>query len=174
MRDPAKVRANEVRRNAKRRERRKNDPEWRARRDAELRDWIVNKGGKERQRVRERERRIYDPAYREAVNAANRARRMKTEYGLTLAEVAALRAQQDNRCKLCRIEFVLPTGHDRRRTVTRSAPHIDHDHNTGHVRGVLCMGCNVALGVLGDDAVGLARALAYVQGTFVETIDEHY
>lgn len=37
--------------------------------------------------------------------------------------------------------------------------HIDHDHDTGVVRGILCGGCNVALGLLGED-VARIRALA--------------
>jgi len=41
--------------------------------------------------------------------------------------------------------------------------HIDHDHTTGVVRGVLCKPCNTGLGLLGDSEEGLSRALDYLR-----------
>jgi len=40
--------------------------------------------------------------------------------------------------------------------------HLDHDHDTKKFRGWLCMKCNQGIGLLGDDAEGLRRALAYL------------
>lgn len=40
--------------------------------------------------------------------------------------------------------------------------HLDHDHRTGKFRGWLCQMCNLSLGKFGDNAQGLARALAYL------------
>lgn len=42
------------------------------------------------------------------------------------------------------------------------APKVDHCHDTGRVRGMLCHGCNTALGKLGDNVAGLRRALEYL------------
>lgn len=42
--------------------------------------------------------------------------------------------------------------------------HVDHDHRTGEVRGLLCHGCNWALGALGDTLEGVERAAAYLRG----------
>jgi len=39
---------------------------------------------------------------------------------------------------------------------------IDHDHTTGKARGVLCSGCNRALGLLGDSIESVERARAYL------------
>lgn len=40
---------------------------------------------------------------------------------------------------------------------------IDHSHETGEVRGLLCDACNTALGLLKDDTITLARLIAYLQ-----------
>lgn len=41
--------------------------------------------------------------------------------------------------------------------------HIDHDHETGRVRGVLCHGCNLGIGHLGDRPETVRRALDYLE-----------
>lgn len=74
----------------------------------------------------------------------------KRGYGIGLAEYKAMYAAQEGRCALCEVQ--LPT------------LHIDHDHQTGRIRGLLCSPCNRALGKLGDTADGLRRALAYIEG----------
>lgn len=40
---------------------------------------------------------------------------------------------------------------------------IDHCHETGKVRGVLCFACNTALGKLGDDPERIRALAAYVE-----------
>ena len=40
--------------------------------------------------------------------------------------------------------------------------HIDHDHATGHVRGILCRGCNVAVGMLQDSSLRARKLAAYI------------
>jgi len=46
-----------------------------------------------------------------------------------------------------------------------SAVHVDHCHETGRVRGVLCFNCNSAIGKLGDDPDAVRRAAAYLEGS---------
>lgn len=81
---------------------------------------------------------------------ARAVRRLR--YGVTDAEFTRLRALYAGCCHLCRG----PLSPGRGTTV-------DHDHETGHVRGLLCPRCNSGLGYFGDNEAGLLRALAYLQ-----------
>jgi len=65
--------------------------------------------------------------------ARNVGKERAEKYGLTLDAFHRLHAAQDGRCAICREPKPL---------------HIDHDHASGHVRGLLCRRCNVALGYL--------------------------
>jgi hypothetical protein len=77
----------------------------------------------------------------------------KRLYGVTPEQFAGLMEQQGNRCAICH------TAPDRF--------HLDHDHATGLVRGLLCGACNRALGLFRDDPERLARAIEYLkQGRF--------
>lgn len=40
---------------------------------------------------------------------------------------------------------------------------IDHDHQTGLIRGLICGYCNMAIGLLGDDPHRFLRAVAYLE-----------
>ena len=74
------------------------------------------------------------------------------KYGMTTQDWLDLLAYQDGKCSICR------------RTLTRlRVPVVDHNHKTGAVRGLLCMPCNHALGVLHDDAVWLHSAAYYLR-----------
>lgn len=85
---------------------------------------------------------------------AARAGHVQRTYGLDPAEEQALLAWQDGRCFVCG-----------RKAVTRRLA-VDHDHDSGEPRGLLCsddkFGCNVLLRrILGDPAAA-ARLVLYV------------
>lgn len=42
-------------------------------------------------------------------------------------------------------------------------PHVDHDHATKNVRGLLCHRCNLAIGFAGDDPAILQAAIIYLK-----------
>lgn len=55
---------------------------------------------------------------------------------------------QDGRCAIC--------GKKRKLCV-------DHCHDTGRIRGLLCRHCNMALGLLGDNLAGVEAAAEYLR-----------
>ncbi|WP_369221892.1 endonuclease domain-containing protein [Streptomyces sp. R39] len=79
----------------------------------------------------------------------NRVSYFKRKYGLTEVERDALIASQRGVCCIC---------------LSAPAAHVDHCHETGRVRGVLCFSCNAALGQFKDQPEVIRRAAAYVEG----------
>jgi hypothetical protein len=77
---------------------------------------------------------------------------LKDQYDITTEQYNALLESQNGVCALCS----RPERTDRRLSV-------DHCHETGKVRGLLCLRCNSALGTLGDNEAGLLRALEYLR-----------
>lgn len=75
-------------------------------------------------------------------------------YGISPEDQRSLLDSQGGGCALCSRVVGVPD----------SPACIDHDHNTGSVRGILCRQCNSALGTLGDSVEGLRNALAYLGG----------
>ena len=69
---------------------------------------------------------------------------------ITLNEYNEMLKQAKNKCSLC------DKDNGNRKLF------IDHNHNTGKVRGLLCNKCNSALGMFNDDAELLKKASDYV------------
>jgi hypothetical protein len=80
---------------------------------------------------------------------------IKNVYNITKEEFFDLLESQDNKCALCCKPFT---------TLKQNDLHIDHCHETGKIRGLLCMQCNVGLGMLGDNEEGLTKAMKYIKG----------
>ena len=83
----------------------------------------------------------------------------RRNYGLTLQEVQALFESQRGLCAVC--------GQPERSTTKRTGEikmlHIDHDHKTGKIRGLLCQDCNMALGHLQDSSERIQMLLDYAK-----------
>ena len=73
-------------------------------------------------------------------------------FNITIKVFFAMLASQDNRCGICRKEF----------TVKKFAIHIDHNHSTGKIRGLLCRKCNLLLGHAKDDKRILNSGIRYL------------
>jgi hypothetical protein len=72
---------------------------------------------------------------------------LRRRYGITAAHADAMLAEQGGLCAICR---------------EAPAEHVDHDHATGRVRGLLCFNCNGALGQFRDRTDLMLRAVAYL------------
>lgn len=78
---------------------------------------------------------------------------VKYRFGLSADDYAALARAQDDKCAICGAEC----SQDGRRLA------VDHDHETGAVRGLLCRSCNFGLGWFKDNPRLLERAIAYIE-----------
>jgi hypothetical protein len=78
-------------------------------------------------------------------------RQLRRTFGITLADYNARLQQQNGVCAICEG----PSLKHKRFSV-------DHDHDTGAVRGLLCIKCNVGLGSFKDNADELLKAVAYL------------
>ena len=75
------------------------------------------------------------------------------KYGLNEATFDELLERAEGRCEICQSDDPL---------------HIDHDHHSGDVRGLLCNNCNNGLGRFSDDPARLRAALRYLEGQSTE------
>lgn len=84
----------------------------------------------------------------------NRRYYLKSQYGLTLEQYDSLLNKQCGLCAICR-------GKEPGRG---KFFHVDHDHVTGKVRGLLCQNCNLMIGHALDSAAVLQAAVKYLVG----------
>lgn len=110
-------------------------------------------------------RRWYE-AHREERKAAERVRyrakkpeivdqQLRRKYGISIADYEAMLEAQGGGCAICSGTSAGRKGHNRM--------HVDHDHDTGQVRGLLCHHCNTALGLVKDNADTLRRMADYLE-----------
>jgi hypothetical protein len=102
--------------------------------------------------TRERLQRWID-ANRERYDRRRWAHTLRKKYGITLEQYEDMLAAQDGCCAICK-------------RAVEAAPrrlHVDHDHVTGRVRGILCYLCNTGLGVFKDDVERMRAAIEYLE-----------
>jgi hypothetical protein len=93
-------------------------------------------------------------AYKDSGRKAWSVRRahLKRKYGITLEDYVGMLVAQGGGCAICGEPE--PDG--------RSL-HVDHDHDTGAVRGLLCFTCNAGIGMFDHDLRLLDAAADYLR-----------
>jgi hypothetical protein len=84
---------------------------------------------------------------KEKVHGSTRNYHLRRRYGITVDDFDRMLAEQGGLCAICR---------------EAPAEHVDHDHATNRVRGLLCFNCNGALGQFRDRRDLMLRAIAYL------------
>ena len=83
-------------------------------------------------------------------------------YGIGIDEYNNLYKKQEGRCAICK----RPGGTGRAETLV-----VDHDHETGFIRGLLCPQCNVGIGGLQENKRIIIAALFYLERAMEEYIE---
>lgn len=124
------------------------------------REWRAENADRVREQSTKTKRAWY-AANKDKVNAGVRAKRkanpmpfrrrkLSTHYGLSSSEFDRMLLAQNNQCAICRSPFT-------------KTPHVDHDHVTRNVRGLLCTRCNTGLGCFQDDPSLLCAGVEYLE-----------
>lgn len=92
-------------------------------------------------------------ANKEYVYAETRETDLMRRYGMTMLQYNALFMEQGGRCAIC----------GTMECKSGKSLGVDHCHDTGHIRGLLCLACNLGLGKFNDDSALLAKALHYME-----------
>jgi len=82
----------------------------------------------------------------------NRDIYLQNRYNITLKEYNLILKQQNNVCAICR----------QKRNKYKFLS-VDHDHETGKIRGLLCGMCNAAIGLFREDIIILEDAIKYLR-----------
>jgi hypothetical protein len=80
------------------------------------------------------------------------------EYGLTLFEYLAMMLKQNGECAVCGAQVA-----GKGKVHDPEWLRVDHCHDSGVVRGLLCVACNVGIGMLGDSPQRIDCAAAYLR-----------
>ncbi len=97
--------------------------------------------------------RAYNQRNRRLVNM----RKQLAKWGLTVETYEELLESQGGRCAIC--------GSADNGDARNDVFNVDHCHETGAIRGLLCSPCNRGLGQFGDSVDRLERAIVYLRGS---------
>jgi hypothetical protein len=92
---------------------------------------------------------IYYEKFRHC-RSCSRIRQLERNYGVTEQHVEEMLSNQESSCAICKVPF-------------EGTPRVDHDHETGDVRGLLCHSCNTLLGHAKDSVETLKSAIEYLE-----------
>lgn len=88
--------------------------------------------------------------WRCGISHQNGRQKIRSYYGISFEEYIKMLEKQKNLCAICHKK-------------PKRKLHIDHNHKTGKVRGLLCPKCNQGLGCFYDNGIYIARAYNYLK-----------
>jgi hypothetical protein len=107
---------------------------------------VLRSSEEARQRQREATAR-WRKAHPEDNKISSKNTKLKQAYGITLADYQAMWEKQNGKCAICG---------------EKTALHVDHDHETGAVRDLLCCHCNKGLSGFKDSPLLTAKGGQYL------------
>lgn len=129
----------------------KHNPEYRWNQISNTKNWIENNQEK-RKKYFNKWRAKQDPEY---IREYKRAKLLE-KYGITPDEYKKLFKKQKGKCAICN-----------KKPIKGRNLAIDHCHETGRIRGLLCFRCNFGLSYFSEDAEMLLRASKHIKGTLI-------
>ena len=128
---------------------RQTNPEYANRQRENQRKWAESNPERIKEYIK---RRTNNPEHRERDKQKHKQNYLSRKFGLSIECIEELKRIQGNACAICG-----------RILDTVKAVHIDHNHNTGQYRGILCSKCNNGLGFFNDDIQLFTKAITYLQ-----------
>jgi hypothetical protein len=98
----------------------------------------------------------YRRAWRKSYPMEFKDSQLRTDFGIGLAEYSDMLVAQDGKCAICN------RPETEERLGVRRALSVDHNHQTGQVRGLLCTACNKAVGLINEDREVLLNMIKYL------------
>jgi hypothetical protein len=92
-------------------------------------------------------RKYYQKRKRDIINS-----RLLRNFGITLEQYEKKLEEQNGKCEICGLTPI----------ENKKSLAVDHDHNSGRVRGLLCNNCNVAVGFLKDNVDKAKKMTEYI------------
>jgi len=124
---------------------------------------IMEENGERQEKIRAYDRKRYangkKKQTKEQIRKASRNFSLKFYYGITHEEYLEIYENQKGLCAICE----KPETRKEKTTGKTKWLSVDHCHDTGRIRGLLCSKCNNAIGLLGDNYEGVKKALDYLQ-----------
>lgn len=117
-----------------------------------MRGWLDRSPmGREYQRKKAKEYHAAHPGHSKNTN-------LRLRYGITIDEYKKILASQNGVCAICKLPET--TVHKRSGKIRDLA--VDHCHDTGKIRGLLCGDCNRSLGMMKEDTWRLFSMVSYL------------
>lgn len=99
---------------------------------------------------------------REKIRRQSRKNRRLREYGITDEQYIAMWESQKGRCAICKCKLRSEEDHVLGKNKSAKNQHVDHCHNSGKTREILCPRCNHVLGLIEDNVELMATMISYL------------